>query len=108
MSGSYTYVPLPQLRTGMVLSDDLLDSNGNVLLARGMELTAAMMTSLQRHAVAAVPIACGAPEQHVLSEIRKHDAQRLARLFRKPGSDDTDATGILHQYVRHFRLGAQE
>ena len=99
---------LAQVQPGMVLADDLLDAAGHLLLPRGTTLTAAMLASMPRHHIPALPIlipdapaggnpAAGAPQAA---------RQRLAQLFRKnePGSDP--ATSALRHYVELYRLGS--
>ncbi len=106
MPGPYKQVPLCDARPGMTLSDDLLDAGGNTLLTSGAVLTSGILAALQRHHVDTVPIAC--TDTGDSAATRSHLEQRLAMLFRKPGNADHDATDILQQYVRHFRLGERE
>jgi hypothetical protein len=101
-------VPLDQATAGMVLADDLLDAQGNILLARNITLTDAMIAALRRHQVEAVPIVSGTLTRKELTAQRLAHEARLVRLFRKPANDMEDATGILSQYVRYYRLGGEE
>jgi len=90
------------------LSDDLIDAHGNILVAKGVMLTDSMLVALRRHQVDAVSIVSGMLTDEEVSARRLHDEERLARLFRKPANDAEDATGILQQYVRYYRLGGVE
>lgn len=95
---------LDAVTPGMVLSDDLLDSHGQVLLPQGATLTEATLASLRRHAIDALPILCEPlSEAEVAAEQDRHQ-QRLTRLFRKHTNDE--ATALLLEYVTRFRLGA--
>jgi hypothetical protein len=91
----------------MVLSDVLLDQQGQVLLPQGAILTAAIIALLPRHGVEVLAVlrsadAGPAPDPAVLQ-------QRLAHLFRKNDIDNNAdwATGILHRYVEDYRLGRE-
>lgn len=94
---------LADVTPDMVLSDDLLDQQGQVLLPKGATLTEHTIESLHRHNVVSVRIAMGelTPEEDAIQ--RAHFQSRLEQLFRK--SDDDNANGLLHRYIRHFRLG---
>lgn len=103
MAIPFKQVPIDDVRPGMALSDDLLDANGNILLRQGLVLTEATLDALHRHRVETLPIAGDdATDPDAASA---HHEQRLATLFRKPGNDDEDATGILYHHVRQYRLG---
>lgn len=96
---------LNSVTPGMVLSDDLLDDQGKILLPNGTLLTEAILASLARHNIAIIPILCEAlsPVDEA-AELRRHQA-RLARLFRKHAGDE--ATELMLQYVTHYRAGAR-
>ncbi len=106
MSGAYRLVPLDQAQPGMVLSDVLLDGQGQVLLARGAVLTEYVLASLARHGVAALPIASA--EAEAAPDAAQVQA-RLDHLFRHNDRDDHNdwATGILRRYVEDYRLGRE-
>ena len=108
MTDSYKQLALDQTLPGMILSDDLLDRQGNVLLPRGVVLTEATLASLKRHGIDMLPIEC-APLSEVDQEAeRENHRRRLAILFRTPKNGEaepSDATRTLHQYVARFRLG---
>ena len=94
---------LADVKPDMVLSDDLLDPQGQVLLPKGATLTNHTIESLHRHDVVSVRIVMGeqSPEEDAIQ--RAHFQMRLERLFRK--SDDDGANGLLQRYTRTFRLG---
>ena len=121
MPNRYTQLPLTKAIEGMTLSDDVLDTKGNVLLPGGTVLTAALLASLERHGIDMVAIAGpGLSPADSQADLERHIA-RLARLFRVPGSVTNNAPGstgalpeaqalvaatdVLHQYVLNFRLG---
>lgn len=109
MSSAYQHIALADVRPGMVLSDVLLDRQGQVLLPQGAILSAAIIALLPRHGVdmlAVVPsaVASVAPQPD-------HGAvqARLARLFRNCDAANSDdwATGLLHRYMEDYRLGRE-
>jgi hypothetical protein len=108
MSSAYQHIALADVRPGMVLSDVLLDRQGQVLLPQGAILTAAIIALLPRHGVAmlaVVPSDAGAAPQPDHGALQA----RLAHLFRHSGADGSDAwaTGILHRYMEDYRLGRE-
>lgn len=109
MTASYQHMPLAQVEPGMVLSDELLDVQGHVLLPQGTVLTQAMIALMPRHGIAMLPIAVPeAPSAEELAAIQERHLARLAHLFRKndPDSDQDWATALLRRFVTDFRLGA--
>jgi hypothetical protein len=104
MAAPFKQVPIDAAQPGMTLSDDLLDATGNILLRRGLVLTEATLNALRRHDIETLAIV-SSPDEGDGADSPDHQAQRLARLFRKPGNDYEDATGILLQHVRQYRLG---
>jgi hypothetical protein len=107
MSVAYQLTALADARPGMVLSDVLRDVRGNVLLAQGVTLTEALLASLARHGIEALPIAIAqpaapAPDPSALQT-------RLDHLFRNNVRDDDNdwATGILRRYMEDYRFGRE-
>jgi hypothetical protein len=109
MNSAYQYVALADVRPGMVLSDVLLDRQGQVLLPQGAVLTTNIIALLPGHGIAALAVlradadsAAPAPDHGALQ-------QRLAHLFRNNDIDDNDdwATGILRRYMEDYRLGRE-
>lgn len=100
-----TQLALADVSPGMILSDDLLDLQGQVLLPKGVTLTEQTIESLRRHDVISLSIMTGelTPEEEAVQHA--HFQHRLERLFRK--LDDSPANVLLQRYVRDFRLGGQ-
>ena len=91
---------------GMVLSDDLLDDQGRILLPEGTTLSEDVLASIARHNITIVPILCEAwSTEDAAAALQRHQA-RLAKLFRKHVGDEDEATELLLQYMTHYRAGA--
>jgi len=109
MSASYQHLALAEVKPGMILSDVLLDKQGQVLLPQGAVLTAATIALLPRHGIVTLAVLHqgDAPGQQAPDATLVQ--QRLARLFRKNEIDDPHdwATGILRRYIEDFRLGRE-
>lgn len=110
MTATYHHIPLAQVAPGMVLSDELLDMQGHVLLPQGTVLTEAMLELMPRHGIAVLPIARPPISHDELAASRHHYQQRIDHLFRKydPDRDADWATGLLRRYVADFRLGMED
>lgn len=104
MSDDHVLVPVTQAQPGMVLSDELLDNHGQVLLAKGAVLSEAIIGSLQRHHIEMVPVA--RVEAHRAPDSAEVQA-RLDHLFRKHDLDADWAAGLLRRYVEDYRLERQ-
>lgn len=93
---------LADVEAGMMLSDDLLDGQGHVLLPQGSILTEQMIASLERHGIASLRVVAGelTPEQE--AERHAHFRMRIERLFRH--LDDTPAGSTLRRYISTYRL----
>ena len=106
MSAAYQHLALAEIRPGMILSDELLDAQGHVLLPRGAVLSAATIALLPRHGIESVAVlvagAAGEQAEADPAAVQK----RLAHLFRKNDIDNQNdwATGILRRYVEDYRL----
>lgn len=103
---AYQHIALAEIRPGMILSDELQDDKGHVLLPRGAVLTAATIALLPRHGIESVAVLV--PGSAAAPAAGNPDAvqQRLAHLFRKNDIDNNEdwATGILRRYVEDYRL----
>jgi hypothetical protein len=110
MATSHRHLPLDQVRAGMVLSDQLLDIQGKVLLPEGAVLTEATLALMPRHGIEALPIVMAGVSDEELAQQREHHRQTLAQLFRKNDPDDGAdwATGLLRSFVSDYRLGKEE
>lgn len=102
---SIAHLPLAEVRPGMILSDQVLDPHGQLLLPQGAVLTATTIALLPRHGIGAVPVLRpgGAP-QPAPDPVAVQT--RLAHLFRKNDIDNHDdwARGILRRYIEDYRL----
>ena len=113
MSAAYQHLALAEVKPGMVLSDELLDRQGQVLLPKGAVLNAQTIALLPGHGIDMLAVlspdatgsAAPSPDPAVIE-------RRLAHLFRKHASDDHAidniddwASAILRNYVSHYRLG---
>jgi hypothetical protein len=105
MSMGYKLITLSEAQPGMVLSDDLLDRLGHMLLAKGTVLGAASIASLGRHGIGMVPVAAGEQPAPDLAQVQA----RLDHLFRGHVRDDENdwAAGILHRYLSDYRLARE-
>lgn len=106
MSAAYQHLALAELRPGMILSDELLDAQGHVLLSGGTVLTESTIALLPRHDIAAVAVLVAGGADAVAAPDPVLVQQRLAYLFRNNDIDDQNdwATGILRRYVEDYRL----
>jgi hypothetical protein len=109
MNSAYQHLALADVRPGMVLSDVLLDKQGQVLLPQGAILTAPIIALLPRHGVELLAVLRGADAEVAPAPDQVALQARLAYLFRKNNSDNSDdwATGILHRYMEDYRLGRE-
>jgi hypothetical protein len=103
MSAAYQHLALTEVKPGMILSDELLDQQGQVLLPKGAVLTANTIALLPSHGIDMLAVLCGetTPRPDPATVER-----RLKKLFRKNDPDNHDdwATGILRRYIVDYRL----
>jgi endonuclease/exonuclease/phosphatase (EEP) superfamily protein YafD len=98
-------VTLDEASPGMVLSDDLRDAQGSVLLPAGVTLSESTINSLRRREVDMLSIQGDElPEVDDAATLEKRK-ERLQQLFRNHTDDDM-ATEILRQFIERFRLGS--
>jgi hypothetical protein len=109
MSSAYQHIALADVRPGMVLSDVLLDRQGQVLLPQGAILTAAIIALLPRHGVEMLAVVPIDPASAALEPDSGALQARLAHLFRNTDAASSDdwAKGILHRYMEDYRLGRE-
>ncbi|MGV7209533.1 hypothetical protein ACLB1G_16940 [Oxalobacteraceae bacterium A2-2] len=107
MTASYQQLALEQVQPGMVLSDELLDVQGKLLLPQGTVLTEPMLALMPRHGIHTLPIALAAATPEQLAAAALQYGERLNQLFRKndPDSSDDWATATLRRFVTDYRLG---
>jgi hypothetical protein len=91
---------------GMVLSHDLLDAGGAVLLPAGASLSAASLSSLRRRGIEQLQVVPQAPppDPAALAAERERQTKRLADLFRHSAS--CGATARLLEQMITYRNGA--
>lgn len=106
MNPAYRHLAVAELEAGMVLSDEILDDLGQVLLAKHAVLTERMISQLQARGIDTVAVLAPAAPPVI-------DAQavtaRIDHLFRKNDPEDTDdfATGVLRRYITDYRMGRE-
>jgi len=107
MSAAYQHLALSEVKPGMILSDELLDHQGQVLLPKGARLTAKIIGLLPGHGIEMLAVLRAPgdidPGQAVDDSVVE---RRLAHLFRKNNSPEGDdwATNILQRYISDFRM----
>jgi len=111
MTVAYQHLALSAVRPGMILSDDLLDKQGQVLLPKGAVLTSRTIALLPGHGVESLAVladelavrAQGRPDLAVIE-------RRLAVLFRKNDAGDALdwATSNLRRHMTAFRLEPEQ
>ncbi|MEN3363786.1 MAG: hypothetical protein V7606_1060 [Burkholderiales bacterium] len=97
---------LDDVEAGMILSQAILDSHGAVLLPAASALTDTTIKALRRREIDSVYVVNEALSEADLTAERERVQQRLARLFRKSGSDR--AARVLLQRITAYRLGELE
>ena len=107
MSAAYQHLALTEVKPGMILSDELLDRQGQVLLPKGAVLTANTIALLPGHGIDMLAV-LRSDDGAALEPQIDHDAieRRLARLFRKndPENGDDVASATLRRYILNYRL----
>lgn len=113
MTAAYQHLALTEVEPGMILSDDILDRQGQVLLPKGAVLTAQTIALLPSHGIGMLAVLrnagnAGNDGQQSGPDKARVEA-RLARLFRKnPGDAETDpATALLRRCMTAYRLGRE-
>jgi hypothetical protein len=96
-------IGLADASPGMVLSDDLLDANGQVLLPGGTVLSETNIAGLHRRGIDTLPILGEEVEDASAADLEQQK-QRLDHLFRRRADGDM-ASEILRQFITRFRLG---
>ncbi|WP_202419689.1 hypothetical protein [Pseudoduganella guangdongensis] len=110
MTATYRHLPLADVQPGMVLSDELLDQQGQVLLPAGTVLTEKMLERLPGHGVESLAIADDTPADPVLlAAQRAAQLERIAVLFRRHDPDNSEdwAANALRALVTDFRVGKE-
>lgn len=93
---------------GMVLSHNLLDSGGAVLLPAGATLSAASLASLRRRGIEHLQVRLAAEvseaDEAAMRAERERQCQRLQRLFRS--SSAVGASATLLEHLLAYRKGS--
>ena len=95
-------LPLNEVLLGMVVSDDLLDARGGLILGPGAVVTEAILLSLQRRGIEALSIVAETGSNIDREAEMARQKERLVKLFRRCG--DGAADKMLLQYVTQYRL----
>lgn len=103
MTSRSMQIRLEEVIPGMVLSDDLRDHQGHILLAQGVTLTTATVNALRRHDIETLPVLCEALPAEDEAVLAQQHLRRLARLFRKHDENDEGAA-MIRQYMTRYRL----
>ena len=110
MTGTYRHLPLAEVQPGMILSDELLDKQGQVLLPAGAVLTEGMLARMPSHGIESLAVLDDTPPDPVQSAAdRAAQLARLAVLFRRHAPDDGEdwAAHALRALVTQFRVGKE-
>lgn len=111
MTGSYRHLPMAEVQPGMVLSDELLDKQGHVLLPAGAVLTEKMLERMPGHGIESLAVVDDSPPDPARTAAeREAQLARLAVLFRRHDPDDEEdwAGQALRALVTEFRVGKEE
>ena len=110
MSAAYQHLALSEVEPGMILSDELVDQQGHILLPKGAVLTAATIALLPGHGIEMLAVQTAPSPLEPASAVDDSVlVRRLDKLFRKNDIDNHDdwATVILRRYVLDYRLGQE-
>lgn len=104
MISSHRFLPLAQVEPGMVLSDDVLDAFGKVLLPAGATITGNILARLPAHGIETLPIAIATAPREPID--RDAVMQRIAHIFRKTDPHDPAmfTTRQLRRFIENYRL----
>jgi hypothetical protein len=81
-------LPLDMVEVGMVLADEVCDARGVVLLPKGVSLSEAVLTGLERRGIETLPVlVISALSDDEAVERQQLVARRLDHLFRLAGDD---------------------
>jgi hypothetical protein len=106
MSANYRHIALTDAVPGMVLSDDVQDSYGQMLLPHSTVLTAAMLEALPQHGIGMIAVINEPLSEDEEQAARALRERRLQRLFRN--SNDEGPAALLRRYITDFQLGGDQ
>ena len=107
MNSPYHHLALADVRPGMVLSDVLLDRQGQVLLPQGAILTASIIALLPRHGIDRLAVLRSAADSPAAPTIDEAVVTaRLNHLFRRcdRALEAHGASAALHALMLDYRL----
>ena len=110
MNAAYQHLALIDVKPGMVLSDELLDRQGQILLPKGAVLTAQTIALLPNHGIGMLAVLRdAAPGPLTGSADALAVEARLQQVFRHNDVDNHDdwASGILRRYMLDYRLNRE-
>ena len=110
MTGTYRHLPLADVQPGMVLSDELLDKQGQVLLPAGAVLTEGMLARMPGHGIESLAVVDDSPPDPAQAAAqRAAQLARIAVLFRRhdPADVEDAAANTLRTLVTAFRVGKE-
>lgn len=107
MHTRHRVIPLSRAEAGMVLSDEILDRNGNVLLPAGAVLSEGVIARLPAHEVSALSIV---DDAEALPIDRDAAQRRVAHLFRHidPHDPAQASSRLLRRAVEAYRLDGEQ
>lgn len=105
MFRGYRLVLIEEAIPGMVLSDNLLDRHGKILLPRDTVLNEKLLESLRRHDIDMIPIFAEALTEEQKAVFILEQQQRLEQLFRKRNYDRPNeyANEVLLYCLKRYR-----
>ena len=102
MNSASRLLPLNEVLAGMILSNDLLDTHGGLILGQGAIVTEAILLALQRRGIKALSVASEESVPPDREAEMERQRQRIAKLFRRCGDSHDD--NLLLRYVTQHRL----
>lgn len=102
MNNDAKLLPLNEVLVGMIVSNDLLDNRGGLILGRGTVVTETILLSLQHRGIEALSIVAERGADIDREAAMEQQKERLVKLFRRCGNGPADK--MLLQYVTQYRL----
>ena len=103
MNTLHILIGLENAVAGMILTDNLHDAEGTMLLPQGTTLTEASLISLRRHKVQNLRVLMAEHTAADKETTLEFQHQRLAKLFSAAGN--TGANGLLLRHIMQYRFG---
>jgi hypothetical protein len=102
MISRYKQVGIDDASAGMVLADEVCDRQGNVLLAKGTQLSDSTLAALRRRGVEGVRVEDDGVSPEQLAAAREEVAVRVGHLFRAAHGGAADA--FLREQITAYRM----